>query len=86
MGERMGVVAYAFLANSRLTKNRPADEHRFQIKYGPDDKREPWQDPFRLYTTLLAGLDLVDARSAATTPRSEARRRVHAAAGRGQRG
>jgi hypothetical protein len=25
MGERMGIVAYAFLANSKLTKNRPAD-------------------------------------------------------------
>jgi hypothetical protein len=60
MGERMGVVAYAFLANSRLTKNRPADEHRFQIKYGPDDKREHeiWQDPFQLYTTLFLGINL----------------------------
>lgn len=29
MGERMGIVAYAFFANSKLTKNRPADEHCF---------------------------------------------------------
>jgi hypothetical protein len=35
-GERLGVLAYAFLANSKATKNRPADEHRFQIKYGGD--------------------------------------------------
>ncbi len=59
MGERMGVVAYAFFANSQLTRNRPADEHRFQIKYGPDDKavHEVWQDPFELYTTLFLGIN-----------------------------
>ena len=58
-GERMGVVAYAFLANSVLTKNRPTDEHRFQVKYGPDDKRlHPiWTDPYSLYTTLFVGID-----------------------------
>jgi len=60
MGERIGVVAYAFLANSRPTKNRPPDEHRFQIKYGPDDKglHEIWQDPFGVYTTLFLGINL----------------------------
>jgi len=60
MGERLGVVAYAFLANSKLTKNRPADEHRFQIKYGPDDKavHRIWQDPFEVYTTLFVGINL----------------------------
>ena len=59
MGERMGVVAYAFFANSEVTRNRPADEHRFQIKYGPDDKtlHEVWQDPFELYTTLFLGIN-----------------------------
>lgn len=58
-GERMGIVAYAFLANSRATKNRPLDEHRFQIKYGSKDDQlhELWQDPFGLYTTLLAGIN-----------------------------
>jgi len=62
MGERMGIVAYAFLANSELTKNRPADEHRFQIKYGSKDGRyhELWQDPFELYTTLFLGINLDD--------------------------
>jgi hypothetical protein len=33
-GERFGVVAYAFLANRTVTKNRPPDERSFQIKYG----------------------------------------------------
>lgn len=58
-GERLGIVVYAFFANSRLTKNRPDDEHRFQVKYGPDDKKlhEIWTDPFMLYTTLFVGID-----------------------------
>jgi len=59
-GERMGIVAYAFTANSRLTKNRPSDEHRFQIKYGSKgDGRyhQLWQDPYGLYTTLLVGIN-----------------------------
>jgi len=33
-GERMGVVAYAFLATRTVTKNRPEDERSFQVKYG----------------------------------------------------
>ncbi|WP_147443634.1 hypothetical protein [Corallococcus sicarius] len=58
-GERLGILAYAFFANSKRTKNRPADEHRFQVKYGPDDKRlhSIWQDPYLLYTTLFCGID-----------------------------
>lgn len=58
-GERMGIVAYAFLANARPTKNRPSDEHRFQVKYGTKDDRlhDLWQDPFGLYTTLFVGID-----------------------------
>jgi DNA (cytosine-5)-methyltransferase 1 len=35
-GERHGVLAYAFLANTKTTRNRPEDEHRFQIKYGSE--------------------------------------------------
>lgn len=59
LGERMGVIAYAFLANQKLTRNRPADEHRFQLKYGARDGKlhEIWQDPFGLYTTLLVGIN-----------------------------
>lgn len=58
-GSRMGIVVYAFFANSKLTKNRPSDEHRFQIKYGKRDGElhEIWQDPFLLYTTLMVGID-----------------------------
>lgn len=58
-GERLGLVVYAFLANNRLTKNRPKDEHRFQVKYGTKDggRHELWQDPFGLYTTLFCGIN-----------------------------
>lgn len=58
-GERMGILAYAFFANSRLTKNRPEDEHRFQVKYGTKDgEMHPlWQDPYGLYTTLFVGIN-----------------------------
>lgn len=58
-GSRMGILVYAFFANSKLTKNRPQDEHRFQIKYGKKDGQlhEIWQDPFQLYTTLMVGID-----------------------------
>jgi len=58
-GERMGVVAYAFFANNKKIRNRPADEHRFQIKYGGDlsGYHEIWQDPYGLYVTLLVGIN-----------------------------
>lgn len=59
LGSRMGILVYAFFANSKLTKNRPQDEHRFQIKYGKKDGllHKIWQDPFHLYTTLMVGID-----------------------------
>lgn len=59
-GERMGIVAYAFLANEAPTKvSRPEDKRSFQIKYGSDDRQlhELWQDSLGLYTTLLIGID-----------------------------
>jgi restriction-modification system family protein len=58
-GERLGIVVYAFLANSKLTKNRPEDEHRFQVKYSSKDEElhSLWQDPYLLYTTLFCGID-----------------------------
>lgn len=60
VGQKHGIIVYAFLANSKVTKNRPADEHRFQVKYGKKDGQlhEIWQDPFQLYTTLMVGIDL----------------------------
>lgn len=59
-GQNFGIIVYAFLANSKVTKNRPDDEHRFQVKYGKKDGllHEIWQDPFQLYTTLMVGVDL----------------------------
>lgn len=58
-GERVGVVAYAFFANNKQIKNRPKDEHRFQIKYGGDLSgfHGIWQDPYGLYVTLLVGIN-----------------------------
>lgn len=61
-GERMGIMVYAFLANRRVTKNRPADERRFQVKYGSKDGglHTLWQDRYGLYTTLMVGIDPAD--------------------------
>ena len=58
-GVRMGIVAYAFLANSRVTKNRPDDEWRFQIKYGKrtGTPHDLWEDPYGLYTTIFVGIN-----------------------------
>lgn len=58
-GERHGVLAYAFLANMRPTRNRPDDEHRFQIKYGNQLKGilEVAVDPHALITTIFLGID-----------------------------
>jgi len=59
-GERIGIVAYAFLATRTPTKNRPQNERSFQIKYGSKLDSKPhylWSDPLGLYTTLLLGID-----------------------------
>jgi hypothetical protein len=61
-GERMGIVAYAFLATRAPTRNRPDDERSFQIKYGSKESyqenlHELWQDPLGMFTTLLLGID-----------------------------
>ena len=58
-GERLGVVAYAFLATRTPTLNRPIDERSFQVKYGKKLKRNVhkiWQDPFGLFTTIFLGI------------------------------
>lgn len=63
-GERLGIIAYAFLATRTPTKNRPSDERSFQIKYGgkesyqDNNSHELWQDPLGMFTTLLVGIDL----------------------------
>lgn len=33
-GAVVGLMAYVFLANRRVTRNRPEDEHRLQVRYG----------------------------------------------------
>ena len=61
-GQRVGICAYAFLANRRVTKNRPADEHRLQIRYG-DVNDAVWRseshpvafDPLGVDVTLVVG-------------------------------
>lgn len=75
-GERLGILAYAFLANSKPTRNRPADEHRFQLKYGGKKKGEQatvlhrlWQDPLGLQTTLLLGINVERGFWVAADPR-----------------
>ena len=58
--ERTGIVLYAFRSTTRITRNRPADEARFQVKYGPrtEELHPIFDDPFSLYTTLMVGIDL----------------------------
>lgn len=59
-GERMSVLIYAFLANAAPTRNRPADEHRFQIKYGGDLSGvvDVAVDPLGVTTTIFIGVDV----------------------------
>ncbi len=59
-GERMSVLVYAFLANAKATRNRPDDEHRFQIKYGGDlsGVLDVAVDPLGITTTIFVGIDL----------------------------
>ncbi len=42
-GARVGLMAYVFHANRVITKNRPSDEHRGQIRYGDVTSRE-WRE------------------------------------------
>lgn len=58
-GERHGLLAYAFYANTIPTRNRPSDEHRFQIKYGSELRGilEIELDSSSLITTIFLGID-----------------------------
>jgi hypothetical protein len=66
-GERLGLCAYVFLANRKLTRNRPRDEHRLQIRYG-DVNNPRWRrrahpvgfDPLSVDVTLVVGAHLDD--------------------------
>lgn len=57
-GERLGILVYAFHANSRPMKRRPTDTWRFRVQYGSDARMEHalWIDPYGLYTTLFIGI------------------------------
>jgi hypothetical protein len=59
-GSREALLAYAFNANSVVTNERPADEHRFQIKYGGNLKGilEVTIDSNAVITTIFLGIDL----------------------------
>ncbi len=44
-GERLGVVAYAFLVTRTPTKNRPSNEVTFQIEGREEGNRSAWRAP-----------------------------------------
>lgn len=69
-GERHGILVYAFFANTRLTRKRPTDEHRFQVKYGGNLKGvlDVAIDRSRLVTTLFLGIDLQEGIFVAADP------------------
>jgi hypothetical protein len=62
-GSSLVLCAYAFRATHRATKNRPPDEHRFQLRYG-DVNDSAWKaqdhsigfDPLGADTTLVLGV------------------------------
>lgn len=61
--DRLALCVYAFTANHRETKNRPADEHRLQVRYGDVNDRS-WReqchpvafDPLGADVTLVLGV------------------------------
>jgi hypothetical protein len=59
-GDRHAVLAYLFRAGAKITRERPADEHRFQIKYGSELKGvlDVALDPACVITTIFLGIDL----------------------------
>jgi hypothetical protein len=70
-GDRMSILAYAFLANAKETLHRPTDEHRFQIKYGSKLKGvlDVSIDPHGVTTTIFLGIDLERRLFVAVDPR-----------------
>jgi hypothetical protein len=57
-GERLELVCYAFTANRYTQRGRPADEHRFQVKYGSEFDRvhKLFIDERRRKITLMFGV------------------------------
>lgn len=60
--ERLGILVYPFRATHRLIRNRPADEHRLQIRYGAestwDDEHLVGRDVAGVDTTLVVGVHI----------------------------
>lgn len=62
-GQPLALCVYAFTATQRSIRNRPTDEHRFQVRYGSVNK-EAWKaeqhrvgfDPLGADTTLILGV------------------------------
>lgn len=59
-GERLELICYAFTANKYGQKNRPEDEHRFQVKYGSKlyEYHELHLDPAPERVTLFFGVGI----------------------------
>ncbi len=70
-GEQLELVCYAFTANKYGQGGRPADEHRFQIKYGSEFDRYHtiFIDPSRRKITLMFGVHLERGLFIAVDPR-----------------
>jgi hypothetical protein len=62
-GERMGIVAYAFLATRTQTNSETKGERGFRIGYGSRNSdrsanaHDVWHDPQGLVTTIFLGID-----------------------------
>lgn len=70
-GDVTQLVCYAFTANQYKQRGRPADEHRFQIKYGSEFDRyhSLFVDPNRRKVTLMFGVHLEHELFIAVDPR-----------------
>lgn len=57
-GQELSLVCYAFTANKYTQRGRPANEHRFQVKYGSsfDRSHSLYIDPDRKIITLMFGI------------------------------
>src|SRR5207247_1574935 len=69
--ERLEMVCYAFTANKYRQQGRPADEHRFQIKYGSEFDRYHtiFIDPQGYKLTLMFGVHVELGLFVAVDPR-----------------
>lgn len=69
-GDLVELVCYAFTANKYRQRQRPTDEHRFQVKYGTDFKRyhELYIDPLGKKVTLFFGVHLAEQLFVAVDP------------------